>query len=148
MCPRLRRRYVRYKDQSKRTKYVHLGRFPDVSLADARERAKDVQPGIRLGADPRVEDDAKKAVPTFSEFFEQEYIPFAKSRKRTWAKDEEYFRLRIKNELGNVKLDCVPRKRIQDFHSSLKTSGLAGSTAVAFTTAHISVRYLPEQRIY
>ena len=75
--------YVRYKDQSKRTRYVRLGRFPDLSLAEARERAKDVQAGIRLGADPRAEENAKKSVPTFSEFFEKEYIPFAKSRKRT-----------------------------------------------------------------
>ena len=37
--------------------------------------------------------------------------------------------MRIKNKLGNVKLDCVTRKQIQDFHSSLKTSGLASSTA-------------------
>jgi hypothetical protein len=44
--------YVRYKDQSKRTKYVRLGHFPALSLADARARAKDVQAEIRLGADP------------------------------------------------------------------------------------------------
>jgi len=120
--------YVRYKDQSKRTKYVRLGHFPSVSLNRARELAKDTQASIRLGADPRAEDDAKKAVPTFSAFFE-EYLEFAKTRKRTWAKDDEYYRLRIKDRFGNIKLDRITRKQLQDFHTSLKVSGLASSSA-------------------
>jgi integrase len=122
--------YVRYKSRDTgKTRYVRLGRFPSVSLATARARAQDVQAEIRLGADPRAEDDAKKAVPTFSVFFEEEYMPFAKSRKRTWAKDEEYYRLRIKDEIGHLKLDRISRKQIQDFHTSLKANGLASSTA-------------------
>jgi len=122
--------YVRYKSRDTgKTRYVRLGHFPDVSLTEAREKAKDVQAEIRLGADPRAADNAKKAVPTFSEFFEEEYLPFAKSRKRTWAKDEEYYRLRIKDKFGNVKLDRITRKQLQDFHTSLKVSGLASSTA-------------------
>jgi integrase len=122
--------YVRYKSRDTgKTRYVRLGHFPDLSLASARDRAKDVQAEIRLGADPRAEDDARKAVPTFKVFFEEEYIPFAKTRKRTWAKDQEYFRLRIDEELGHLKLDRITRKQLQDFLTSLKTSGLASSTA-------------------
>lgn len=121
--------YVRYKSRDTgKTRYVRLGYFPDVSLSEAREMAKDVQASIRLGADPRAEETAKKAVPTFKVFFEEEYIPFAKTRKRTWAKDQEYFRLRIDEELGHLKLDSVSRKRLQDFHTSLKASGLASSS--------------------
>jgi integrase len=122
--------YVRYRSRDTgKTRYVRLGHFPDVSLADAREKAKDVQASIRITGDPKAVDDAKQAVPTFSAFFENEYIPFAKSRKRTWAKDNEYYQLRIKEELGNVKLDRISRKQLQDFHTSLKASGLASSTA-------------------
>lgn len=121
--------YVRYKDPSKRTRYVNLGHFPSVSLSQARQLAQITQAEIRLGKDPRAEEDAKKAVPTFSTFFEEEYLPFAKTRKRAWAKDEEYYRLRIKSVLGNVKLDCISRKQIQDLHTSIRTSGLASSTA-------------------
>jgi integrase len=121
--------YVRYRSRDTgKTRYTRLGHFPDLSLADARERAKDVQAEIRLGADPRADDDAKKAVPTFSAFF-GEYLEFAKTRKRTWAKDEEYYRLRIKDRFGNIKLDRITRKQLQDFHTSLKVSGLASSTA-------------------
>jgi site-specific recombinase XerD len=120
--------YVRYKDQSKRTKYVRLGHFPSVSLADARARAKDVQAEIRLGADPRAEENAKKAVPTFSEFFEEQYIPLVKPRKRTWKKDLEYFELRLKAEFGNKRLNQITRHQIQTFHTRLKNEELAAST--------------------
>ena len=87
--------YVRYKDQSARTRYVRLGRFPDVSLSQARQLAKDTQAQIRLGADPRAEEKARKAVPTLSEFMEDMYFPHVRTRKRTAAKDEEYYRLML-----------------------------------------------------
>jgi integrase len=120
--------YVRYKNESKCTKYVRLGRFPDVSLSNARARAKDVQAEIRLGADPRAEENAKKAVPTFSEFFEEQYIPHVKTRKRTWKKDQEYFNLRLKAAFGHKRLNQIRRREIQLFHSSLHAEGLAPAT--------------------
>ncbi len=120
--------YVRYKDQSKRTKYVRLGHFPDVSLADAREKAKDVQAEIRLGADPRAEENAKKAVPTFTEFMDDMYFPYARTHKKTAAKDEEYFRLRLKSAFGHKRLNQITRREIQLFHSGLRDEGLAPAT--------------------
>jgi len=121
--------YYRYKNDAAQTKYVKLAYFPDTSLLEARKLYMVEKSRVQLGADPRAEADAKKAIPTFSTFFTEEYLPFAKTRKRTWAKDEEYYRLRIRSELGNVKLDRITRKRIQDLHTSIKTSGLASSTA-------------------
>ena len=121
--------YLRYRNANNKTCHQKIGRTTDISLDDARQRAKTLRAEITLGADPRGEEKARRAIPDFSTFFIQEYLPFAKTRKRTWAKDEEYFRLRIKDELGSVKLDRLRRKQIQDFHTSLKASGLASSTA-------------------
>ena len=120
--------YVRYKDQFSHTRYVRLGHFPDLSLADARKKAKDVQAEIRLGADPRAEDDAKKAVPTFSEFFEEQYMPHVRTRKRTADKDEEYYRLRLKARYGRMQLTAIKKRDLQLFHSSLHDEGLSPAT--------------------
>jgi site-specific recombinase XerD len=81
------------------------------------------------GADPRAEENAKKAVPTFSEFFEEQYIPLVKPRKRTWKKDLEYYNLRLKAEFGNKRLNQITRHQIQSFHTRLKNEGLAASTS-------------------
>jgi integrase len=120
--------YVRYKDQSKRTKYVRLGHFPSMSLADARASAKDTQAQIRLGADPRAEENAKMEVPSFSILMETMYFPHIRSRKRTAAKDEEYYRLRLKAAFGHKRLNQISHRDIQLFHSSLHAEGLAPAT--------------------
>jgi integrase len=120
--------YVRYKSRDTgKTRYVRLGFYPGVSLADARVKAKDVQSSIWLGSDPRAEEDARKAVPTFSEFFEEQYIPYAKTRKRTWKKDLEYFNLRL-SAVFNKRLNVITRREIQLFHSKLRDEGLAPAT--------------------
>lgn len=117
--------YVRYKDPSKRTKYVRLGHFPSMSLADARASAKDVQASIRLGADPRAEEDAKKAVPFFSDYMVQTYLPYVRTHLRTAGKLEEYYRLRLKNTFGHKRLNQIRHRDIQLFHSKLREEGLA-----------------------
>lgn len=120
--------YVRYKNQSKRTRYVRLGHFPDVSLADAREKAKDIQAEVHLGKDFRAEENAKKAVPSFSMFIETMYADFAYKNKKTAAKDMEYYRLRLKDAFGHKRLNQISRREIQLFHSSLRDEGLAPAT--------------------
>ena len=120
--------YVRYKDHAGKTRYVRLGHFPDLSLAEAREKAKDVQAEIRLGADPRAEENAKKAVPTLADFMQTMYFPHVRTRKRTAAKDEEFYRLRLADAFGHKRLNQISRREIQLFHSSLHTEGLAPAT--------------------
>jgi integrase len=99
-----------------------------MSLADARTSAKDTQAQIRLGADPRAEENAKKAVPTLTEFMEDMYFPHVRTRKRTAAKDEEYYRLRLQAAFGHKRLNQIRRREIQLFHSSLHAEGLAPAT--------------------
>jgi integrase len=121
--------YVRYKSRDTgKTRYVRLGHFPDLSLTDARARAKDEQAAIQLGADPRAEENAKKAVPTLTEFMEDMYFPHVRTRKRTAAKDEEYYRLRLQAAFGHKRLNQIRRREIQLFHSSLHAEGLAPAT--------------------
>jgi site-specific recombinase XerD len=68
-------------------------------------------------------------VPTFSEFFEQHYLPYVKPRKRSWDRDEELYRLRIKAVFGNRRLTQITRQQIQSFHTALAAEGLAAATA-------------------
>ena len=70
--------YVRYRDQAGKTRYARLGFYPDISLDEARQRAKTEKARIQLGADPRAEENAKKAVPTLTEF--PTFIPRSETR--------------------------------------------------------------------
>ena len=120
--------WIRYRDNASATKYLRLGHYPDMSLDEARQRAKTEKARIQLGADPRAEDAARKAVPTLTEFMEEQYFPHVATRKRTAAKDEEYFRLRLKAAFGHRRLNQITRREVQLFHSGLRDEGLAPAT--------------------
>jgi len=122
--------YLRYKDQNGKTCHARIGSIPDVlSLAEVRKAAKKLKAEITLGADPRAEAKARKAVMTYAEFFDQHYLPHAKLHKRSWDRDEELYRLRIKSVFGNKRLNQVTRHQVQSFHSGLAAEGLAAATA-------------------
>lgn len=120
--------YLRYKDSTSKTCHQKIGRTTDTTLADARKKAKTLKAEIALGANPRGEEKARKAIPSYTEFFEQNYLPYVKPRKRSWEKDEEMYRLRLNAVFGRQRLHQISRQQIQSFHTSLKDQGLSAST--------------------
>lgn len=121
--------YYRYKDVNAHTQTKKLGRSTDITLIQARNLAKELRAEVALGANPRAEEKARKAVITFDTFFTEHYLPYVKPRKRSWDRDEELYRLRIKDVFGNKRLNQVSRLQIQNFHSRLIDEGLAAATA-------------------
>ena len=124
--------YLRYKDSSGKSSHQKLGRTVDISLADVLRKVKELKAEIALGADPRAENKARKAVVTFDEFFNDHYLPYVKPRKRSWDRDEELYRLRIKDVFGAKRLNQVTRLQIQTFHSGLLEEGYAPATSNHF----------------
>lgn len=120
--------YLRYKDLNSKTCHQKIGRTTDIALADARKRAKTLKAEIALGSDPRGEEKARKAVLTFSDFFENHYLPYVTPRKRSWKRDDELYRLLIKAVFGHKRLNQITRQEIQAFHTALKNHGYAGAT--------------------
>jgi integrase len=121
--------YLRYKNQLNKTAHQKLGRTSEITLGDARKKAKLQKAEISLGSDPRGEERARKAVITYTDFFYNHYLPHAKTRKRSWDRDEELFRLRIEGVFGGLRLNELTKHQLQNFHSDLKDEGLAAATA-------------------
>ena len=121
--------YLRYKDATGKTCHQKVGRSADITLAEARKRAKDLRAEIQLGADPRGEHKAKQAVPTLAAFFDDSYMPHVKPRKRSWAKDQALFTNRIAGAFGHMRLNELRRQELQVFHSQLLTKGIGEATA-------------------
>ena len=72
--------------------------------------------------------DTQKEVLTFAEFFEGHYLPYVKPRKRSWLRDDELYRLRIKEVFGSKRLNQITRQQLQSFHTALLEKGLAHAT--------------------
>jgi integrase len=121
--------YLRYKDASNKSCHQKIGRTQDITLAEAKEAVKTLKAEIALGADPRAEEKARLAVITYDAFFAEYYLPYAKSHKRSWDRDEELYRLRISTAFGQRRLNDVSRLQIQKFHAKLMNEGLAPATA-------------------
>ena len=117
--------YLRYKDGTGKTCHQKIGRTTDIDLTEARKKAKTLKAEIELGANPRAEVRAQKEVLTFSDFFENHYLPYVKPRKRSWVRDEQLYRIRIKDVFGAKRLNQISRQQIQSFHTALLAEGLS-----------------------
>ncbi len=120
--------YYRYKDNNKQTRYARIGDTDNVTIPEARARAKQLSAEVKLGADPSGASKKQKEVPTFKDFFEKDYLLYIKAKKRSYRDDENRIRQHFLPLYGNLRLNKITSKQISDFHLSLKQSGLKGAT--------------------
>ena len=123
--------WLRYKGvDDRRTKYAKLGTTAELSLVEARVRARRLKAEILANhRDPRAEQKAARQVPTLRELFLEKYLPIAKQRLRSWKRSEELYRLRIDARFGNKRLNEITKQQIETFHAELKRDGLAEASA-------------------
>jgi integrase len=121
--------FHRYKNGAGKTCHIKVGRTTDLSLLEARKQVIKLKGETSTGKDPQAEEKARKAVITVDEFFTEHYQPFVLPRKRSWKRDEELYRLRIKDEFGPLRLNQIDRKHVQTFHASLLKKNLSPASA-------------------
>lgn len=124
--------YLRYKDGNGKTCHQKIGRTIDVDVDEARSRAKAIRASITLGADPRAEEKARRAVLTFDAFFTEHYLPHAKVHKRTWKKDSRLYALKLKKAFGQKRLNQITRQEVQSLLVTLRNEGMSPAYADHF----------------
>lgn len=117
--------YLRYKDINNKTCHQKLGRSYELTLSEARQRAKTLKAEILLGADPRAKAKRQKEVMCFNEFATEHYLPYIKQRKRSYKNDESMLRLRLLPTFGDKPLNRITRQQIQSFHTALRDEDLS-----------------------
>jgi len=90
---------------------VTLGKFPSMTVEQARKAAAAVNAEIEDGANPAAVRRAFKAEPTLSEFF-IEYGSRHGEKKRAWRDDEQRFRDYLQKPMGGKKLSEIDRAMI------------------------------------
>ena len=106
---------------------VTLGRFPEMTIEQARKLAARVNSEIEEGANPADVKRAHKGEPTLSEFF-KEYGERHGQRKRAWHDDQQRFRDYLEKPLGARKLSAITREMIGRILSDMELAGRAGAT--------------------
>jgi integrase len=115
---------------SKTTKHLRIGSTAEIFLLDAMAKAKEFRQRLDKGLEPLVMQKPKPTMPTLTRFFEDDYIPYAKTRKRGWEKDQQIYNYRLKAEFGDSKLDEITRQQAQGYLTRLiEDEKLAPATA-------------------
>ena len=120
--------FLRYKNGNGKTSYIKIARTNEMTLADARKKAKLLKLEISNGADPSNEKRVQKAVPTLAAFYEQHYKPYAAVHKRSASSDHQIYTCRLESRFGHLRLNQFTKTMIIGFHNELRESGLAGAT--------------------
>lgn len=118
--------HMRYTFDSKKCS-IKIGEYPATSLAEAREVAYQIRGLLDKGTDPKTYLAAPTSAPTFSEFFENEYLPYAKKHKKSYISDESKYRIRLKSTFGDSLIDEIRHSDINRFLLALNNERSNGT---------------------
>src|SRR2546426_2676958 len=97
-----------------RTRWVTLGTYPLVPLADARSKAKEMLAAIVQGADPAGERRAEREAPTFENLTKEYMDRHARPKKRSWKADERMLGKYAPASWRTMPAQAITRRQVRD----------------------------------
>lgn len=110
------------------TRYHKIARSIDLSLSEVKKLALRLRSGIVLGEYPNRKSTDSDLCPTWNQFFQDTYTPWAKSRKKSFTDDLKLHRKRLSPRWGDTRLDRITIKDADRFLSELANEGLSASS--------------------
>lgn len=104
---------------------ITLGRYPDMTIEQARREANRISLDISDGKNPAEVKRGHKRELIFSELFTDYLERHSKPKKKTWKEDQAQFRIYLEKPLGKKKLSAIDRKSIARIHSDITRTGHA-----------------------
>jgi len=97
---------------------IRLGKFPDLSIDQARKAAKELAGDIARGHDPQAARRARREEPTLGDLFIFWMETYAKVHKKTWAEDERLYR-NFLEPWGKRRLSTIRKAEVQTLHGQI-----------------------------
>ena len=120
--------YFRFRNYAGKVRLARIGRLGKINLQEARVRAHQMKQMVEDGGDPKVEAGRFKDVPTFAEFVQTRYMPYAKIKKRSWSTDEIILRLHLLPIFGELRMSRITRSDVVAMHHAAKQNNYAAGT--------------------
>lgn len=118
---------LRYRINGK-LRVVTLGDAVYISADQARTQALKVITQVKQGIDPSLGKEQHVLGPKLEEFFNQKYLPYVKSYKRSWDTDECMIRLHLIPQLGQLHMMAMHERDVAAFIEKMKSKGYATGT--------------------
>jgi integrase len=110
------RSFVVYRKVFGRPERIALGRYPDLTIEQARGKAAEVNALIAKGENPADKRRLARAEMTLGELFTEYLERYARIHKKTWQKDASMFRLYL-SSWANRKLSTIRRNDMGALHA-------------------------------
>lgn len=110
--------FIVYRKISGRPERITLGRYPDLSIENARGLASEKNSQIAQGKNPNREKNKLKDELTLKELFHSYCDRHAKLHKKSWKNDEKQYRLYL-SCWDNRKISTLHRSDIETLHSKV-----------------------------
>lgn len=93
-------------------KRLSIGIYPDVGLAEAREKADEARSMLRNGIDPGAARDGRKNALSVNDLIEEYLQKWAMPRKKSWKEDRRILYKDVSSSFGKKKVQDVVRRDI------------------------------------
>lgn len=117
--------FILYRKINGKPERITLGRYPDLTIEQARGKASELNSDIAKGINPSEVKRGQKAELTFAELFAEYIERHSKLNKKRWAEDIAQYNTYLAKPLGNKKLSLIDRSIISTIHSSITKAGHA-----------------------
>ena len=110
--------FIFYRKIAGKPERITIGRFPDLSVEQARGKANGYNAQIAMGKNPaRVKQTLRQEM-TLGEFFESFLTRYAKVHKKSWKEDQKLFRLYLQR-WSKRKLSHIVKSDVQQLHTDV-----------------------------
>jgi len=137
VTPRGKRLFiVQYRNATRQTKRFSIGTFPTLTVAQARQRAKEVLAQVLQGDDPQLDRIEKRSGMTVSEFIEkyEEHVN-AHLKPKTAREYKIMLKAHVLPKWGTKRLDAISHRDAAQLHHSMKDSPISANRIVAILRA-------------
>ncbi len=110
--------FIVYRKVNGRPERITLGRYPDLSIENARGAASEVNSQIAQGKNPNQEKNKLRDELTLKELFIQYFERHAKLHKKSWQDDEKWYRLYL-SQWNKRKIFSIHRTDIEALHAKV-----------------------------
>lgn len=130
--------FLYYRTRDKKERRPKIGALGEITLAEARKRAKIISDKVSLGEDPKGLWDDKAAEMTVEALFEQTLTEhWDNERFRASKRTREVkglYRNHLKPSFGNLKLSEVTPLKVREWHRGLVNKPYVGNRALEVLT--------------
>jgi integrase len=114
--------YLTYRDERGKQRSHKLANALDITPQQARILCQRTRTKIAMGTDIAQERDQFRQAPTVAQFFNDSYLPYIKSYKRSWDTDLSMFRNHVLPIIGGLYIDAVTSEDIAATLLNAKTT--------------------------